>query len=415
MTIVDIVLQNCKIATSKEIIEANISIDNGKIFEIKKIAHTPKGEEEIDLKGKIVLPGAIDPHVHFRDPGFTHKEDFYTGTLSAAFGGVTTILDMPNNNPRMDSKESLELKRKGIKKKAIVDYGLYAEVHDKNAEKIDKVSAIAYKAYLDEKISYENLQTALKKLKEKIISVHPEDQKVIDRKKERPLEAELKAIENVVKLNFGTNKIHFAHCTAKKTLDLIKNCPNSTIEINIPHLFFDTSYKEQLGNFIKMKPPVRTREEREELWKDLGRVDCLSTDHAPHTLEEKESDSPPSGIPSVEVFLQLLIDYAYRQKISWTEVARLSSEGAAKTFGLKNKGAIEKGKDADLVIVSKDDWHIIKSENLHSKCGWSPYNNWELRGGIEKVFLRGNLIVDENESAGKKELEKSFFRELFIS
>ena len=406
---VDLVLKNCKIVTSKEIIEANIAVDNGKIFEIKKTAHTPKAEETIDLKGKIVLPGAIDPHVHFRDPGKTHKEDFYTGTLSAAFGGVTTVLDMPNNNPVIDSNAALELKRKEIKKKAVVDYGLYAEVHDKNVEKIDKVNAFAYKAYLDEKISYENLQIALNKLKGKIIAVHPEDRKTVEKKEGRPLEAELKAIENIVKCNFNRNKIHFSHCTTKKSLDLIRNCQNSTVEVNIPHLFFDTNYKEELGYFIKMKPPVRTREEREELWKNLDRVDCLSTDHAPHTLEEKELENPPNGIPSIELFLPLLIDYAYRGKLEWIEIARLSSEGAAKTFGLENKGLIEKGKDADLVVVSKDEWKKVKAEELHSKCGWSPYNNWELRGKIEKVFLRGNLIVEIDEFVGKKGAGKELF------
>ncbi len=402
MATVDLVLKNCKIVTSEKIIEANIAVDEGKIFDIKKVAGTPKADETIDLKGKIVLPGAIDPHVHFRDPGKTKKEDFYTGTLGAAFGGVTTVLDMPNNNPDIDSNAALSLKRKEIKKKAVVDYGLYAEVHDKNAEKIGKVNALAYKAYLDEKIGYENLQNALKKLKGKLISVHPEDPEILQRKPARPLEAELKAIEKITKLNFNGNRIHFAHCTSKQSVELIKKCPNSTFEVNIQHLFLDKTYEEQLGPFVKMKPPVRTKEIREELWTCIKEIQCLSTDHAPHTLDEKESDNPPNGIPGVEVFLQLLIDYAYRQKIEWTEVARLSSEGAAKIFGLKNKGAIEKGKDADLVVVGKDDWHIIKAEELHSKCGWSPYNNWEVRGNIEKVFLRRGLLVDEGELIGKK-------------
>src|SRR3989338_2089812 len=163
MTTVDLILKNCKIVTSEKIIEANIAVDEGKISEIKKVAGTPKADETIDVKGKIVLPGAIDPHVHFRDPGKTHKEDFYTVSLSAAFGGVTTVLDMPNKNPDIDSNKNLELKRKEIKKKAVVDYGLYAEVHNGNAGKIGKVNAIAYKAYLDEKINYENLQISLNK------------------------------------------------------------------------------------------------------------------------------------------------------------------------------------------------------------------------------------------------------------
>lgn len=402
MATADLVLERCKIVTTEGILEGNIVVEAGKISGIHRAGKTPKAEEIFDCEGKIVLPGAIDPHVHFRDPGKTQKEDFYTGTLSAAFGGVTTVLDMPNNNPDIDSNSALKLKRSEIGKKACVDYGLYAEIHKGNVAKINEVEAIAYKAYLDEKLNYENLQTALKKLRRKIISVHPEDSNIIKRKPERPLEAELEAIKKIIALDFNGNKIHFAHCTTKKSLDLIKSCPNSTVEVNIPHLFFDISYKEQLWNFIKMKPPVRTREEREELWGNLNKVDFLSTDHAPHTLEEKESDNPPNGIPSVEVFLPLLIDAAYRNRLSWTELARLASGGAAKVFGLKNKGGIEKGKDADLVVVGKDDWHMIKSEELHSKCGWSPYNNWEVKGSIEKVFLRGELIIDEKEFIGKK-------------
>ena len=401
MATVDLVLERCKIVTAKEILEGNIVVEAGKITGFHKAAKTPKAEETFDCKGKIVLPGAIDPHVHFRDPGKTHKEDFYTGSLSAAFGGVTTVLDMPNNNPDIDSNKNLDLKRKEIAKKAVVDYGLYAEVHNGNAGKIDKVNAIAYKAYLDEKINYENLQISLNKLKNKIISVHPEDSQIIKRKSERPLEAELEAIKKIRALKYNGNKIHFAHCTSKKSLDLIRNCPNATVEVNIPHLFFDISYAEQLGPFVKMKPPVREREVREELWNNLSRVDCLSTDHAPHTLKEKE-DEGLNGMPSVEVFLRLLIDYGYRKRLDWTEIARLSAGGAAKVFGLKNKGSIEIGNDADLVVVGKDDWNIIKSEELHSKCGWSPYNRWEVKGSVEKVYLRGELIVDGDAFIGKK-------------
>lgn len=400
MVTIDLVLENCKIVSVGKILEASISINEGKIFKIAKSASTPKAEEKIDCKGKIVLPGVIDPHVHFRDPGKTWKEDFYTGSLSAIFGGVTTVLDMPNNKPDIDSKKTLDLKRNEIRKKALVDYGLYAEITNENFENLNEIDAIAFKAFIDEgKISYENLQGALKLLNGKIISAHPEDFEILKRKKERPLEAELMAVEKICAMAFGKNKIHFVHCTSAKTLDLIKG--TATIEANIPYLFLDRAAVEKFGAFAMVKPPLRPKEEQESLWKNLGRINCISTDHAPHTIEEKESENPPTGVPGVETFLPLMANAAIEGRLSWEELTRLTSKGAAEIFNLKNKGAIETGKDADIVILDRKGEQIIKAENLHSKCGWTPFENWKLKGKIEKVFLRGALMVDMGELIGK--------------
>ncbi len=400
MANIDLVLENCKIVSAEGILEANIAVESGKISGIHKIGKTPNAEEKINCAGKIVLPGVIDPHVHFRDPGKTQKEDFYTGSLSAIFGGVTSVIDMPNNKPDIDSQANLELKRKEIRKKALVDYGLYVELNNRNFERAGEIKTDIFKVYIDEgMLSYENLQSALKKLQNKIISIHPEDFSILQKKKERPIEAEFAAIEKICAMDFGKNEVHFVHCTSAKTIELIKD--RASFEVNIPYLFLSNENVKKKGAFAMAKPPLRTRAEIESLWKNLGKIKCLSTDHAPHTIREKESENPPTGVPGVETFLPLMVNAANENRLSWEELARLTSKGAAEIFGLKNKGEIKSGKDADLVILDRKKEWTIKAENLHSKCGWTPFENWKITGKVENVYLRGTPIIDSGELVGK--------------
>ena len=411
---INLVLKNCKIVKADGILEGNIAVENGKIADIK-IAGLPEADEIIDCKGKIVLPGMVDAHVHFREPGLTYKEDFSTGSMSAAFGGVTTILDMPNNKPFIDTQKKFEYKSKLVKNKSYVDYGFHFGVSSENLEEIKKVNAFGYKVYLSdrERITYEDMQKALSMVNGKVFSVHPEDPDLA-KGINRPIEAETTAISKVLEMNFYGNSVNFVHSTCMEAVDLVRASSKSvTNMVDVPHLFLNSTHIEKIGAYAKMQPPLRSPQKVNELWENLDKIDSIGTDHAPHTIEEKEQEFEiaPPGIPGVETALPLLMNAAYHNRISWEQIVKLYATKPAEIYKIKGKGSIEIGNDADFVIVDRKREWTIKAEYLHSKCGWTPYENWTVRGFVEKVFLRGNPIVDQENLIGKKGLGREMINE----
>ena len=407
--IVDTLLENCKIVRREDILEANIAVEGGQIHNIVK-AGAPDADERIDLKGMLVIPGCIDPHVHFRDPGFPEKEDFGSGSLSAAFGGVTTVLDMPNNKPQTISETTLNGKKDIARRKSCVDYGFHFMITRSNLNMLGRIDAPGYKAFLgSETIGFEDLEKAFGKLDNAVVCVHAEDPELINDSKfdktrpesaleARPTKAEISAVEKILAMDFGTNRVHFCHITTPDAVGLIKGSGNASCEVTPNHLFFDSGHYKTLGNLIKCYPPVREKADVEGLWGSLSDVDCFGTDHAPHTIEQKKAGS--SGMPGVETMLPLMMNAVNEGRLDWKELARLCS-GAAEIFGIGEKGRIEEGFDADLAVLDRKKGWVIRAENLHSKCGWTPYEGWKVKGGVEKVFLRGSLIVDEGEFVGR--------------
>ena len=410
---VDLLLKNCRIVRDIGIIDGDIAIDSGMISAVARNL-SEDADIVIDIGGRIVLPGLIDPHVHFRDPGFTHKEDFESGSMSAAFGGVTTVIDMPNNKPRVDCTRALEVKRRHAKN-SYVDYGFYFEITRDN---LGSLIGDRFKVYIDapERADYDTLQDALKRLDRKLVAVHAEDPATIQENmkkfssgkpsahtKVRSVEAEITAVKRILGMDFGTNYVHFCHVSTPQGFDLIESSGKmATCEFTPHHLFLDSGAYKKLGPFAKVNPALKPRKEVEGLWERIGKVDCIGTDHAPHTAEEKQSENPPSGFPGVETNLLLLMNAVNSNKLSWEEVARLTSQGPSEILGLKDKGSIEVGKDADIVVVDNGLERVISAESLHSRCGWTPYENWKVKGDITKVFLRGNLIIDEMELLGRE-------------
>jgi dihydroorotase len=392
---VDLLLKNCRIVKGTGIVDGDIAVDSGMIAAVARNLEED-ADRVVDIDGRIVLPGVIDPHVHFRDPGFTHKEDFETGSISAAFGGVTAVFDMPNNKPRIDCSRALEVKRRHAKS-SYVDYGIYFEITRDN---LDSLRGDRFKVYIDdpERADYETLQNALKNLEGKLVAVHAEDPGVEDK-----VEAEAAAIKNILELDFGTNYVHFCHVSTPQGFDLIEAAGKMiSCEFTPHHLFLDSSASKKLGTFANVKPSLKSRKEVQGLWERIGRVDCIGSDHAPHTVEEKESDDASPGFPGVETSLLLLINAVNGNRLSWKEVAQLTSQRPAKVLGLKDKGSIEVGKDADFVVVDSGLERTISADNLHSKCGWTPYEGWKVQGDIAKVFLRGELLIEEGEMLGRR-------------
>jgi dihydroorotase len=415
---VDLCLINCRLVP--ENIECSIGIENGKIVSITKIA--PKSEEEIDIKGKIVLPGLIDSHVHFRDPGFPEKETFKTGSIAAACGGFTTVLDMPNTNPPTNTRKAFLEKIEIARKKSVVDFGLHAGVDDiREIKKIAELKPASFKIYMD-LIDDEHLLeifTEIKGLpKDHLISVHAEDKDTVkhctDKMKldnhmdpeiyadARPPLAEDIAVLKVTSLAKQLNSsIHVCHVSTKKSLEIQEaKCENCrvTSEITPHHLFLDASYFKKCGNFAKTNPPLRYKKHALGI-NELEKIDVIGTDHAPHTLPEKEKNvwEAPSGIPNLETTLPLLLTKVNLNKMTFGDIKRLLCENPAEIFNLKNKGKIAEGRDADFVVIDMKKEGIINPDEFKTKAKYSPFKGFEVKGMPIMTIVRGNVVADSGE------------------
>ncbi len=416
---IDLCLTNCKIVP--EDIEYAIGIENGKIVSITKIP--PKSDKIIDIKRNIVLPGLIDAHVHFRDPGFPKKETFRSGSKAAAAGGFTTVLDMPNTSPPTNTKKAFLEKLDIAKKKSIVDFGLHAGVDDlKEIKKMAGLKPASFKIYMD-LIDDEYLLEIFNEIKglpvDHLISVHAEDRDTVkhctDKMKQenyrdpeiyadaRPPLAEdiavLKATSLAKQLNLS---IHVCHVSTKKSLNLINESKNEncrvTSEITPHHLFLDSSYLKKCRNFAKTNPPLRDSGHKLG-FKELNNIDIIGTDHAPHTIPEKEKNvwEAPPGIPNLETILPLLLTKVNENKVSFGDIKRLLCENPAKIFNLKNKGKIEVGMDADFVVADMKKEGVINPENFKTKAKYSPFEGFRVKGIPVMTMVRGNVVVEDGE------------------
>ncbi|WP_400203357.1 dihydroorotase family protein [Candidatus Methanomassiliicoccus intestinalis] len=390
-----------------------IGIDNGKISEIGK---NLKGDDRINFKDSIIFPGSIDPHVHFRDPGLTDKEDFSTGSLAAAFAGVTCVLDMPNTVPPAVSKNSLLEKKEQISKKSWVDYGLFAGCVPGSDLKSMAPYAVGFKLFMGSSTGKllvteeSDIQKILADAKEcnKVLSVHAEDENLIkkdpeknisDHAKNRPPEAEATAIN---RLKESDCKVNICHVSSSAGLDALQ-ATNFTSEVTAHHLFFD---KDSIGNstYAKVNPPLRTRNDRFALMKALmdGRISMIGSDHAPHTIEDKEQEFSyaPSGMPGVETSVPVLLAMVKKGQFPLERFVNAVSEKPAEIFNL-NKGSIELGKDADFMIVNPGRVEAIKVKNLHSKCGWSLFEGFDALFP-QAVMLGGDLLIEEGSIVGDR-------------
>ncbi|MDD5163242.1 MAG: dihydroorotase family protein [Candidatus ainarchaeum sp.] len=423
----DLVLKNCLAVQKGQFLKRNIGIKNGLIGKIALETEKLNTINTIDCKGSFLIPGLIDEHVHFRFPGMTHKEDWASATRAAISGGVTTVLDMPNTIPPLTSRHLIEEKIVAVKKDSLCNFGFhFGATTDNEAElrRLEGVSSIKVfmgsstgSLLVKDKKSLERIFKIAKK-KDLLVTVHAEDEDLIaanlkkakwDAKNSakfhneiRPPLSEKIAIEKALDLQKKIgNRIHFLHVSTEDGLSLIgeakKERPGISCEVTPHHLFLSEENIEELGNFGKINPPLRSRQDQKALWKGIeqGIVDCIGTDHAPHTIEEKQKPyfEAPSGVPGIETMLPLLLDAAAKEKISLARIVELCCENPARIFGLENKGKVMEGFDADLALVNLNGKTTIKNENLKTKCKWSPFNGLELQGKIEKVFIAGKEAI----------------------
>ena len=404
--------------------KADLAIENGKIAKIDKNL----SGEKIDCIGKLILPGAIDMHVHFRDFSEKHKEDWYTGTRAAAKGGVTTVFDMVNNDPPITTYERL-MKKKDLAKKSVVNYGLYFGLGSDNLEEkiLKKVAphVCGFKLFMckttgdllltDPLLQKKSFQVVKKT--GKVIVVHAEDQQTIDtatnlhknridflsHADSRPHMAESKAVQYAISCakEYAT-LTHLTHISTKSALSLIRDAKYVGLDITCDttptYMFFTRENLEKMGSFCKMNPPVREKEDVKTIWEDINNsiIDIISTDHAPHTVAEKEKDfrTAPSGVPSVEMRVPLLLDAVNKKKLTLETFVKTCCTNPARRFGLDKRGEIAKGNVADLMVVDMDLTKEVRREDQVTKCGWSPYEGMRLKGWPEKTFVNGNLVYE---------------------
>jgi len=412
------------------ITDACIGIQDGRIVQIKKVL---EGEEHHHFNGSIIIPAGVDIHVHFREPGHTREEDFASGSLAAAYGGVTAVVDMPNNVPPAVDSGSLAGKFSVVEKRSFVDFGLYCGLNAGTDVDNVALAVCGFKHFLgpttaalefSERKGMERQYLAVADAG-KPVAVHAEDGEVLERSsgrhhgyggdleehdRARPPGAEVRAVlrigEVVASLPEGRRPhVHFCHISSREGVDAALGLKARfgemiTMEFTPHHLLLD--HNSPLGAYGKVNPPLRGDDDRAALWEALrsGECDVIASDHAPHLPEAKESDDPPSGIPGVETMLPLMLYMTKMREMSLDMMVRCCCTNPARIMGF-NKGEIAVGRDADLLVFDPSDIVEIKGDKIQSRCGWTPY---EGRSAIypEAVFLRGEMILKEGNIYGTR-------------
>ena len=415
-----LVIKNCKLVD--KIGEYNIKVENGKICDISK--NPISGDEIIDINHNYIMPGFIDPHIHFRDPGLTQKEDFKTGSMAAANGGFTTVIDMPNTLPKTNTYKALKEKIKIAQKKSIVNFELQAGHNSlEEMKKMMELKPISFKVFMDLESdeSLEEIFNNLGKLKQKtnyngLVAVHCEKKTIVEnetnrlREKEenkpidysyaRPVESEDESVKQAINLAGKNNlRLHICHLSSSKSLNLAKDASKTqpiSWEFTPHHLLLDNSAYNIYGTFVKTNPPLREKIDSVRI-NDLDESSIIGTDHAPHTLDDKTKGvwkSSP-GIPNLETVVPLLLTEVNKGNIDLKIIPKILSENASKTYGLENKGEIAIGKDADFTIIDLKREGKFNIEEFETKAEYSPFDGWKYIGIPVMTIINGKVVMNK--------------------
>ena len=409
----------------------DVRTESGTITDVGDVDDAESADHVVDADGRLLLPGGIDAHVHFREPGHSQKETWTSGSRSAAAGGVTTVVDQPNTTPPTVTGDAFDEKA-SLAADSHVDYGINGGVTpDWDPDSLfDRPLFALGEVFLadstgDMGIDVDLFADAVERAADAdvVVTVHAEDADLFDeaaRERDaggvgrdadadvwsqyRRAEAEAAAVERAVEVGTATDaSIHIAHTSTPEGVDAAV-AGGATCEVTPHHLFLSREDATELGTYGRMNPPLRSEERRRALWQRLvdGDVDIVATDHAPHTVEEKEASlwDAPSGVPGVETMLPLLLERARRGDVSYERVRDVTATNVAEIFGLPRKGRVAEGYDADLVLVDPEDERKILGDDLHSKCGWTPFE------GLSGVFpvltmVRGEIVYDGEEVVGE--------------
>ena len=419
-----LLIRNAMMVLPNRIVEGDLRVSNGSIKTIAPLGglNPETGELVIDATGLHLLPGAIDPHVHFRDPGNPEKEDLESGSRAAAAGGITSFLDMPNTSPNATNRLALEAKIASAAKKAVTHHGFFIGATTNNVSDLQSVQGmdgvcgikifmgsstgdllVHEQKHLEEIFANtggiiathaedeERLQSRISKFKHRTdISAHAEC---------RDIECALIATKRAAALaKDHSHRLHIVHLTSGKEADWLASNKGDliTTEVCTQHLTFDQDDVERLGVRALMNPPIRYTEDKEKLWSRLkdGTIDCIVTDHAPHTLDAKSVGFPnaPAGMPGVETSLPLMLTHAKEGRCSVSDVVKWMCAGPAKVYGIQNKGSLIEGFDGDLTLVDLENHRVIQDSDTWTRVGWTPYAGMELTGWPMYTIVDGNIV-----------------------
>jgi len=420
----DIIFKNANITNDTSSFTSDIGIKSGKISEIGDLGNS--SDNIIELDHLNLIPGVIDTQVHFREPGAEHKEDLSSGTKAAILGGVTGVFEMPNTDPSTTNVSALKDKFTRAKDRSYCDYAFYVGGTEDNSEILPELEKIegccGVKVFMG--LSTGSLLVSDDKDLEKILSkinnrasFHSEDQYLLEERKKYQVKGDTNsheiwrndeqcfiATQRLLKLARKNKKnVHVLHVSTAQEIDLLsKNKDIASVEITPQHLtLLAPNCYQELGNYAQMNPPIRGINHQKKLWEAInnGVADIIGSDHAPHSREEKDQEYPnsPSGMPGVQTLVPIMLNHINEGKLTLNRFVELTSSNPAKLFGIKNKGSIEVGNDADFTIIDMQKEQTIEDSWINSKCGWTPYNGMKVKGWPIMTIIRGEIVMREGE------------------
>ncbi|WP_437203660.1 dihydroorotase [Planctomicrobium sp. SH664] len=408
-------ISNARCVLPEGVRQVDLLLEGERILAIDPPA-TARRDETIDARGLHVLPGVIDDQVHFREPGLEHKEDLQTGSWACARGGVTTFLEMPNTNPATVTLAALHDKLDRAASKSVVNYGFYIGATADNLDVLQQaqrtpgikifIGSSTGNLLVDEQSALERIfaETTLP------ICAHCEDESTVRTNKARfsgsTDVADHSRIRDHVAAQIATrravdlairhrHRFHVLHVSTAEEVAFLRGRPHwVTAEACPHHLFFQVEDYARLGTLVQMNPSIKTAADNAALWEGLrdGTIEVIATDHAPHTLSEKQQAYPqsPSGLPAVENSLLLMLDAAHRGLCTLEQVVEWMCAAPARVWSIARKGAIREGFDADLVLVDLQKTHTVRNAEQLTKSGWSPWDGVTLQGSIERTVVMGS-------------------------
>jgi dihydroorotase len=415
-------IRNATVVLPTGLSNVSVLIEGDRISAINPAIQT-EADQVVDAEGLHLLPGVIDDQVHFREPGLTHKEDLYTASRACAKGGVTTFLEMPNTVPNTITQDRLEEKLQLASGKCLVNYGFYIGATIDNLEELKTahrtpgikifIGSSTGNMLVDKQQALEAIfaETSLP------ITAHCEDETTVqanterlagttdvaDHSRIRDHEAAIIATRRAIDLaKRHGHRFHVLHVSTGAETELFSDHQGLiTAEVCPHHLFFNIDDYARLGTLVQMNPSIKTKEDNQLLWQALldGKIQVIATDHAPHTWEEKQAAYPksPSGLPAVENSLVLLLDQVNQGRCTVEQVVQWMSEAPARVWDIVNKGRIEVGYDADLVLVDMQKTAEIRNEQQQTKSGWSPWHGQQLTGWPVRTWVMGHEVFRDGQ------------------
>ena len=426
----DLLIKNGQCYIESELKNVDVSIQGGKIKDIGQISE--KSKDTFDAKGLTVLPGCIDTQTHFREPGSTDTEDLNSGSRAAVAGGITAVFEMPNTNPPTSSKKEFKRKLDLAKDRMFCNYAFYFgatadnshELADlKNLEGCCGIKLFAGSSTGNLLVANEKDIETVFQNSSKVVAVHSEDEEILNINKKlikkgdvhthpiwRSEECAISSTRRIVNIaKRYDKKAHVLHVTTKQEVDFLsQHKGNVTFEITPQHLtLYAPDCYDKLGTYAQMNPPIRDKSHYDRLWYAIRNNlnDTIGSDHAPHLKINKEKEYPnsPSGMPGVQTLLPVMLNHVNNGKLSLKQLIKLVCENPIRIFGIKNKGFIKKGYDADFTIVNMNKDIKIQNKNIESKCGWSPFNGYNFKGSPIATIINGKIKMLDGKILGEPE------------